>query len=276
MKSDFFSWKNSSDHTTFTRWPTGHLQQCTTPSQGVQKTNQQCTAPSQVHRRPCKVLKGSAQLTSGDIGGDAEAQDQFSPREVNPEWVRNPFIPVLEVWTLNDRWCNGDRGAEHTEQWTFVVPGAQNFVKMLKASNYAYSAWCTELCVSVRALLGWSTTMTDVGSNRSDHSFLPFFFYCTAPPLQIRVRVLLFFAFCFFSITSFYILILSISNYTVLFSNCTIKFHLFLSGKLIALATLSSMQLSYLLYIGVFMCTCWTQINTVKFSIGKIKFPPCL
>ena len=56
--------------------------------------------------------EGSAQLTLGDIGGDAEAQDWFSPREVNPEQVRNPFIPVPEVWTLKDRRCNGDRGME--------------------------------------------------------------------------------------------------------------------------------------------------------------------
>ena len=55
--------------------------------------NQQCTAPSQAHRRPCLVLEGSAQLRSGDIGGDAEAQDQFSQREDNPEVSEEPFHP---------------------------------------------------------------------------------------------------------------------------------------------------------------------------------------
>ena len=38
MKSDFFLQNNSSDHMTFTKWPTGQLQQCTTPSQGAHKT----------------------------------------------------------------------------------------------------------------------------------------------------------------------------------------------------------------------------------------------
>ena len=45
----------------------------------------QCTIPSQVHRRPYIALEGSAQLTSGDIGSDDEAQDWFLPREVNPK-----------------------------------------------------------------------------------------------------------------------------------------------------------------------------------------------
>ena len=46
-KSDFFLQINSSGHMTFTRQPTGQLQQCTAPSQGAQKTSQQCAAPSQ-------------------------------------------------------------------------------------------------------------------------------------------------------------------------------------------------------------------------------------
>ena len=37
------------------------------------------------HRRQYHVLKGSAQLTTGDVGGDTEAQDQFSLKSVNPE-----------------------------------------------------------------------------------------------------------------------------------------------------------------------------------------------
>ena len=101
-----------------------------------------------VHRRQYHVLKGSAQLTSGDVSGDTEAQDWFSPKSVNPERERNPFIPVPEVQTPKDRGCNGDRGTEnditlHSE--LFVVPGAQNFVRMLQASNFTHSAWCTEL-----------------------------------------------------------------------------------------------------------------------------------
>ena len=87
---------------------------------------------------------------------------------------------------------------------------------------------------------------TNVGSHRSDHSFCHSFYHAT-PPLQIGVRVLLFFAFYFLvSVIFLQILILSLSNYVVILlsSNCTVKFHLFLSDKLIVLATLSGMQLS--------------------------------
>ena len=224
---------------TFPRQPTGWLQQCTAPSQGTQKTNQQCTAPSQGTQ---KTMLCAQRLCPANIGGCWwwcwRPRTRFSPREINPEWVRNPFIPVPEVQTPNDRRCNGDRGAEqHTVQWTFVVPGAQNFVKMLKASNYTYSAWCTELCMSARGTLGlmchcdwhWIPQVRSC-------SFLPFF-YCTTLPLQIGVGVLLFSAFYFLvSVIFLHILILSISNYTVIFfilsSNCRIKFHLFLSDKI--------------------------------------------
>ena len=36
------------------------------------------------HKRPCHVVEGSAQLTMEDIGGDGEAQDQFSPKAMDP------------------------------------------------------------------------------------------------------------------------------------------------------------------------------------------------
>ena len=63
------------------------------------------------------------------------------------ERERNPFIPVPEVWTPKVRRCNGDRGTKNDTLCSelFVVPGAQNFIKMLKALNFTYSAWCTEL-----------------------------------------------------------------------------------------------------------------------------------
>ena len=148
--------------------------------------------------RQYHVLEGSAQLTLGDVGGDTEAQDWFSLKEINPEWERNPFIPVPEVQTLKDRGCNSDRGTEndiilHSE--LFVVPGAQNFIQMLKASNFTYSAWCTELCMSAWGTLGlkchhdWHW----ISQVRSFIFAIPFF--CATPPLQIRVGVLLFFAF---------------------------------------------------------------------------------
>ena len=47
------------------------------PTPAVHHTITRCTEDN--------VLKGSAQLTLGDVSGDAEAQDWFSPKSVNPE-----------------------------------------------------------------------------------------------------------------------------------------------------------------------------------------------
>ena len=60
------------------------------------------------------MLKGSAQLRSGDISGDAEAQDWFSWREDSPEVSEEPFHPCPRG--LDTEQSNGDRGAEHTVQ----------------------------------------------------------------------------------------------------------------------------------------------------------------
>ena len=278
-----FCQNNSSGHTSFTRWLTGQPQQCTAPSQGAQKMNQQCTAPSQGAQ---KTMLCARRLCPAKIGGHwwwCWGPGPVLSKGSQP-WVSEETLssPVPEVQTPNNRgamvteepkttyctsellWCQGHRTLSRCSrhQTILIVHGALNFV------------WVPG------ALKGWSTAMTDIGSHRSDHSFCHSF-HCAAPPLQIRVRVLLFFAFYFLvSIIFLHVLILSISNYAVIFlsSNCRIKFSLFLSDKLIALATLSSMQLYCMIYGGVsFMWTCWIQINTVKFWIGKIKFPPqCL
>ena len=57
------------------------------------KMNWQCAVPSQ-SAEVCCVLQGSAQLTSGDIGGNIAAQDHFSPRETNPERESVKTFPV--------------------------------------------------------------------------------------------------------------------------------------------------------------------------------------
>ena len=88
--------------------------------------------------------QGSGQLTSGDVGSDDEAQDRFSPKEVNPEWVRNPVIPVPEVrtpktevqqwqrnWKLHSEllWCQGYRTLRCLRHRTLlIVHSALNFV----------------------------------------------------------------------------------------------------------------------------------------------------
>ena len=66
MKSDFFLQINSSNHMTFTRWPTGQLELCATPSQGTQKMNQQYTAPSPGAQ---KTMLCAQRLCPANIGG---------------------------------------------------------------------------------------------------------------------------------------------------------------------------------------------------------------
>ena len=103
------------------------------------------------------MLEGSAQLTLGDIGGDAEAQDWFSLKAIDPD--REGALSSLSQKSRHKKieGATGDRGNEDEiilHSRLFVVPGAQNFIKMLKASNFTYSAWCTGLCISAWGTLG--------------------------------------------------------------------------------------------------------------------------
>ena len=195
MKSDFFSQKNSSDRTTFTRWLTGQPQQCAASSQGAQKANQQCTAPSQSAQ---KTMLSAQRLCPAKIGGCWWWH--WGPR-TSFLWGKS----TLSEWGILSSLSQKSRHRmiegvmvtvelkQHTAQWTFVVPGAQNF-KMLEASNFIYSAWCTELCVSARGTFGlmhhhdwhWIPQV---------RLFISAIFYCTTPPLQISIGVLLFFTF---------------------------------------------------------------------------------
>ena len=108
MKSDFFSQNNSSNHTIFTRWLTGQLQQCATPSQGTQRT-----------------MPSAQGLCPANIGGCWWWcwSPGLVPSKGNPPWERgSPFIPVPEVWTPTDRGCNQwqrKQKWDRTVQWTF-------------------------------------------------------------------------------------------------------------------------------------------------------------
>ena len=142
MKSGFFSWNNTNECTTFTQQLTGWLQQCATPLQGTQKTT------------PC-----AWGLCPVNIRGHYWWCRGPSPvlSEVSQPWEREEPLSSLSppVWTLKDRGCDQwqrNPKRDHTAQWTFVVLGAQNFVRMLQASNFTHSAWCTELYLSA-----WST-----------------------------------------------------------------------------------------------------------------------
>ena len=107
------------------------------------------------HRRQYHVLKGSAQLTMGDIGGDDEAQDQFSPESVNPEREGTPSSQKSgHQQTEGETSDRGNKNEIVLCSELFVVPGAQNSIRMLKASNFTQSAWCTGLCISAWGTLG--------------------------------------------------------------------------------------------------------------------------
>ena len=148
-KSDFFLQNNSNDRTTWQSGWQANSSSALHHHKAHRRSLNSVPHHHKAHRRPCQLLKGSAQLTSGDVGGDAEAQDQFSPKAIDP--VREGVLSSLSQKSRHQKieGATGDRGEEnrlHSE--LFVVPGAQNFVKMLKASNFTYSAWCTELCIS--------------------------------------------------------------------------------------------------------------------------------
>ena len=131
---------------------------------GLSHSSRQADSSSVPHhhkanRRQYYVLKGSAQLTMGDISGDAEAQDQFPLKSVSPEREGTPSSLSKKSGHQKTQGATSkvDRGSKneitlHSE--LFVVPEAQNFIRELKASNFAQSAWCTELCISAWGTLG--------------------------------------------------------------------------------------------------------------------------
>ena len=108
------------------------------------------------NRRWDHMLEGSAHLTMGDVSGDIkpmtsslQSQSTLIEREHLHPCPRSQATWRTRVWPakLTEKWDN-------TVQWTFVVPGAQNFIRMLKASNFAQSAWHTELYLSALGTLG--------------------------------------------------------------------------------------------------------------------------
>ena len=117
-----FLQNNSSDHITFTRQPTGWLQQCAAPSQGAQKTIQQCATLTQGAQRTMPRAWG---LCPADIGGHwwwCWGTGLVLSEGIQPwEWG-SPFIPVPEVQTPKDGGCDWWQRKwkwGHTVQWTF-------------------------------------------------------------------------------------------------------------------------------------------------------------
>ena len=92
-----------------------------------------------VHNRWDHVLEGSAHLTTGDTRGDIEAQDQFSPKVDDPEKEGTTTSLSQKSGHLKNEDATNlaDRGEESVLcSELFVVPGAQNIIRVLKAPNF--------------------------------------------------------------------------------------------------------------------------------------------
>ena len=85
------------------------------------------------------MLQGSAQLPLGDTRGGITDQEQFLQRldNSNNEGTQR-FLPKKSGHLLNEGEADQDDGREtltlHSEQ--FVVPGAQNIIRVLRAPNF--------------------------------------------------------------------------------------------------------------------------------------------
>ena len=177
-------------------------------------------------------------------------RDPFHPCPRSPDTKRQRVWPVTEEMKMRS-YCTVN---------LLIVPGAQNFVRMLQASNFTHSAWYTELYLSA-----WGTWGLKCHWNW--HWIPQVRLFIFAILLHSKSELGYYFSLHF---------ILSISNCTIvffLFSKCKLITLVFL--QIVVLATLSSMQLYCTMYWGVlYMWTCWIQTNTAKFWLGKGKFPP--
>ena len=121
-KSDFFSQNNSSNCMTFTKWPTGWLQQCAAPSQGTQKTIQQCTTPSQGTHKTMPCAQGLCPANTGGHWWWCWGPGLVLCNGNQPCEREGPFHPCprsldtkrqrVQWWQRNQKWY-------HTMQWTF-------------------------------------------------------------------------------------------------------------------------------------------------------------
>ena len=85
------------------------------------------------------MLEGSAHLTTGDTRGDIEAQDQSSPKVDDPEregttTSLSQMSGHLKKEVVTDLADRGEESVLCIE--LYVVQGAQNIIRMLKAPNF--------------------------------------------------------------------------------------------------------------------------------------------
>ena len=162
-----------------------------------------------VHNRWDHVLKGFAHLTMGDTRGDIKAQDQFPPKADNPEREGTTTSLSQKSGHLKNEGATdlADRGEESVLcSELFVVPGAQNIIRVLKALNFVQSAWCTELYKSAWGTLGLTCHIIVLDLTRSDHFIFSILLHCSPTPNQSQ-GIIIFFGFNFNDCFSFSYLI---------------------------------------------------------------------
>ena len=142
-----------------------------------------------VHNRWDHVLEGSAHLTMGDTRGDMETQHQFPPKADDPEREGTTTSLSQKSGHLKNEGATdlADRGEESVLcSELFVVPGAQNIIRVLKAPNFVWSAWCTEPYKSAWGTLGLMCHIIVLDLTRSDH-FIFFHSFVLLPHSKLEL-----------------------------------------------------------------------------------------
>ena len=76
----------------------------------------------------------------GDVSGDIEAQDWIPPKSDNPKREGTPSSLSQKSGLLKNEGATSKADRENEIilcSELFVVPGAQNFIRVLKALNFA-------------------------------------------------------------------------------------------------------------------------------------------
>ena len=128
------------------------------------------------------VLEGSAQLPLGDTRSGIKDQEQFLQRldNLDNEGTRR-YLPKKSGHMQNKGETNQDDGRETLTLCSerFVVPGAQNIIRVLRAPNFVWSARSTGLCKSAWGTMVLKCHLSSVGS----HKVRSFHFFHSSVPL---------------------------------------------------------------------------------------------
>ena len=139
------------------------------------------------HQRRDQVLKGSAHLPLGDTSSGIKDQEGFLQRldGSNNEGTQR-FLPKKSGHLQKKGETDQDDGTEtltlHSEQ--FVVPGAQNIIRVLGAPNFVKSARSTGLCKSAWGTMVLKCCLSSVGSHQVRSFHFSILLHCSPTPNQ--------------------------------------------------------------------------------------------